>query len=459
MSPFGRHVRRWRSMRRMSQLDLAIAAGTTARHLSFVETGRSRPGADLILRIADALRVPLPDRNTLFEAAGLPPTYPAHDLGSQALESVDRVLEAVLRGHEPYPAWIVRQPLTFLRANAGAEALFPGLTQLPPDQLIDLWYGPGPFQDQVVNWPDVVQAGLTALRHRRLGHRRRRDHPAAAASRATRHFPPGGARSARRLSTGDLPGIRTRRTDRADHLHRHEVRHRRRDHHVAAPDRAVVPRRRRLGSLLPYMRDHLTSFADRQMEAAWRQAFIQPVDRLGMPSFSHVPLPYLGPIVMLAGIPAYCPGDYFRLLLERQFPASEPDCGRGVAGAVRDPVLRHAPCRATDTSMTVIGSARRAAAAALETGEHRHVVADERAQLPALRPRAPARSLGDRPHPQAGEGKVAIRCLPAATDTSRLRGLGAWVRRGQRRGRHDAARRRRPAVRRVHDGPPGQDSI
>src|SRR5258708_35425906 len=133
MSPFGRPVRRWRSMRRRSQLDLAIAAGTTARHLSFVETGRSRPGADLILRIADALRVPLPERNTLFGAAGLPPAYPAHHLGSQALESVDRVLEAGLPGHEPYPAWVVRQPPTFLRANTGGQALVPLPTQPPPD--------------------------------------------------------------------------------------------------------------------------------------------------------------------------------------------------------------------------------------------------------------------------------------------------------------------------------------
>jgi len=165
VSPFGRQVRHWRSLRRMSQLDLAIAAGTTARHLSFLETGRSRPGTDLILRIADALRVPLPERNILLAAAGLPPAYPAHDLGTQAMESVDRVLEAVLRGHEPYPAWVVRQPFTFLRANATAERMFPGLTQLSPGQLIDVWFGPGPFRDRVLNWPEVIQAGLTALRH------------------------------------------------------------------------------------------------------------------------------------------------------------------------------------------------------------------------------------------------------------------------------------------------------
>jgi transcriptional regulator with XRE-family HTH domain len=149
----------------MSQLDLAAAAGTTPRHLSFIETGRSRPRRELILRIADALTVPLPERNTLLAAAGLPAGFPVHELGSHALEPVNRVLEKVLASHEPYPAWVIRQPLKIVRANAGAELLFPGLTMLTPDQLIDMWYGPGPFQDQVVNWPDVVQAGLEALRH------------------------------------------------------------------------------------------------------------------------------------------------------------------------------------------------------------------------------------------------------------------------------------------------------
>lgn len=90
----------------------------------------------------------------------LAPVFPAHELGSSALEPVSRVLDKVLAGHEPYPAWVIRQPLTIVRANTGAELLFPGLTQLTPDQLIDLWYGPGPFHDQVVNWPDVVQAGF-----------------------------------------------------------------------------------------------------------------------------------------------------------------------------------------------------------------------------------------------------------------------------------------------------------
>jgi DNA-binding XRE family transcriptional regulator len=76
VSPFGRQVRRWCAIRRMSQLDLAVAAGTTPRHLSLIETGRSRPRRDLILRIADALTVPLAERNTLLAAAGLPRSFP-----------------------------------------------------------------------------------------------------------------------------------------------------------------------------------------------------------------------------------------------------------------------------------------------------------------------------------------------------------------------------------------------
>ena len=147
----------------MSQLALASAAGTTGRHLSFLETGRSRPGRDLVLRLAEVLAVPLPGRNELLAAAGLPAQFAQHELGSTELAAVDQVLDLVLARHEPYPAWVVRRPFTFLRANRGAEALFPGLTELGPVALVDLWFGPGPFRDGVQNWHDVARAGVAAL--------------------------------------------------------------------------------------------------------------------------------------------------------------------------------------------------------------------------------------------------------------------------------------------------------
>jgi transcriptional regulator with XRE-family HTH domain len=163
VSPFGQRLRRWRALRGMSQLALASAAGTTGRHLSFLETGRSRPGPDLVLRLAEVLAVPLPDRNDLLVAAGLPAQFEQHDLGSAELAAVDQVLDLVLGRHEPYPAWVVRRPFTFVRANRGAQALFPELTALTPEQLVDLWFGPGPFRDGVQNWADVAHAGVAAL--------------------------------------------------------------------------------------------------------------------------------------------------------------------------------------------------------------------------------------------------------------------------------------------------------
>ena len=164
LSPFGQQLRIWRRRSAVSQLDLALQAGTTPRHVSFLETGRSRPGRDLVLRLAAALDVPIRERNTLLTLAGLPVAYASHDLSDQVMRPVKRVLERVLDAHEPYPAWVVGRGLKFLASNAGAEALFPGMCSLAPADIIDLWFGPGPFRQVIENWPDVIWAGVTALR-------------------------------------------------------------------------------------------------------------------------------------------------------------------------------------------------------------------------------------------------------------------------------------------------------
>lgn len=148
----------------MSQLQLAARAGTSPRHVSFLETGRSRPRAELVLRLATALDIPLSDRNTLLVAAGLSPAYPALELEDAAMEPVRRVLDRILRTHEPYPAWVGRRGFRFTAANRAAEALFPGLCTMPPEAIVDLWFGPGPFREMVENWQDVVWAGVAALR-------------------------------------------------------------------------------------------------------------------------------------------------------------------------------------------------------------------------------------------------------------------------------------------------------
>src|SRR5690348_4092792 len=99
-------LRDWRRRRRMSQLDLALEAGVSARHLSFIETGRSRPSADMVLQIAAELDVPLRDRNQLLLAAGYAPVYGQRGLDEPEMGPVRETLELILAGHEPYPALV-----------------------------------------------------------------------------------------------------------------------------------------------------------------------------------------------------------------------------------------------------------------------------------------------------------------------------------------------------------------
>lgn len=148
----------------MSQLALSTRAGTTPRHLSFLETGRSRPGFDLVIRLAAALDVPVRERNALLVAAGLPAAYPSFSLEDEAMKPIRRVLDRILAAHEPYPAWVGSSGFRFIFANRAAESIFPGMCSLEPESIVDLWFGPGPFRNLVENWQDVVWAGVAGLR-------------------------------------------------------------------------------------------------------------------------------------------------------------------------------------------------------------------------------------------------------------------------------------------------------
>ena len=96
-------LRGWRQRRRLSQLELALEAGVSARHVSFVETGRSRPSPEMVLQLAEQLEVPLRDRNQLLLAAGYAPVYGQRELDDPELAPVREALDVVLRGHEPSP--------------------------------------------------------------------------------------------------------------------------------------------------------------------------------------------------------------------------------------------------------------------------------------------------------------------------------------------------------------------
>jgi transcriptional regulator with XRE-family HTH domain len=114
---FATSIRAWRSGRRVRQLELAHRAGTTQRHVSFIESGRSVPGRGMILRLAEVLEVPLRERNALLLAAGYAPAYEETRFEDAGLEPVRAALERILEGHLPYPAVIVDRHSDLYSAN------------------------------------------------------------------------------------------------------------------------------------------------------------------------------------------------------------------------------------------------------------------------------------------------------------------------------------------------------
>ena len=125
--PVGALLRQWRERRRLSQLDLALEAEISTRHLSFVETGRSQPSREMVLHLAKQLDLPLRERNHLLLAAGYAPVYAETALDAPRMAAVRVAVRQVLTGHEPYPAVAVDQAWTLVDANAGIALLTSGV--------------------------------------------------------------------------------------------------------------------------------------------------------------------------------------------------------------------------------------------------------------------------------------------------------------------------------------------
>ncbi|MDB5873929.1 MAG: family transcriptional regulator [Ramlibacter sp.] len=124
--PFGEYLRHWRRHRRLSQLDLAQEAEISTRHLSFVETGRSLPSREMVLRLAERLDVPLRERNALLAAAGYAPMYRERPLDDPALTAARQAVELILKSHEPYPALAVDRHWNLVAANRMLPHLLEG---------------------------------------------------------------------------------------------------------------------------------------------------------------------------------------------------------------------------------------------------------------------------------------------------------------------------------------------
>lgn len=125
--PVGALLRDWRQRRRLSQLDLALDTDVSARHLSFIETGRSIPSREMLMRLAERLDIPLRERNTLLMAAGHAPIYAERPLADPGMASAQRAVSLILQGHMPYPAIAVDSHWNLVQANPIAQALMAGV--------------------------------------------------------------------------------------------------------------------------------------------------------------------------------------------------------------------------------------------------------------------------------------------------------------------------------------------
>lgn len=152
-------LREWRSARRLSQLDLALDAGLSARHLSCVETGKAQPSRDILTRLADVLEMPLRERNALLVAAGYAPKYPETALTTPELAQVRRAIEFILEQQEPYPAFVLNRRWDVLMANRAAARVnrfVLGGRDSPHQNVLRHFFDPGDLRAAVVNWEEVA---------------------------------------------------------------------------------------------------------------------------------------------------------------------------------------------------------------------------------------------------------------------------------------------------------------
>ena len=159
-------IREWRQRRRLSQLDLAIAASVSSRHLSFVETGRSKPTSEMILHLAEHLDVPLRDRNALLLAGGYAPAYPERGLDEPELKAVSHALGRVLVSHEPYPAVVVNRWWELVDANSGIARFTRHVSSKllePPVNVLRLSLHPDGMAPRITNLPEWRAHLLTRL--------------------------------------------------------------------------------------------------------------------------------------------------------------------------------------------------------------------------------------------------------------------------------------------------------
>lgn len=163
----GDYLREWRQRRRLSQMDLALDAQISTRHLSFLETGRSAPSREMVLHLAECLDVPLRERNAILMAAGYAPLFPERRLDDPALQAARKAVELVLAGHEPYPALAIDRHWNLVLYNKAVPPLLAGIDAAllqPPVNVLRLSLHPQGMAPRIVNYREWRAHLLERLR-------------------------------------------------------------------------------------------------------------------------------------------------------------------------------------------------------------------------------------------------------------------------------------------------------
>jgi transcriptional regulator with XRE-family HTH domain len=162
----GGMLRDWREDRRRSQMDLALDVGVSTRHLSFVETGKSKPSPELVLALAEHLEVPLRERNSMLLAAGYAPRYPQSPLDADVLATVRGALSELIRAHDPYPAIVVDRGWDIVMSNTGSQAFLDGVAPHllgPPGNSYRITMHPDGMAPRIENFAEWVHHLLGTL--------------------------------------------------------------------------------------------------------------------------------------------------------------------------------------------------------------------------------------------------------------------------------------------------------
>jgi transcriptional regulator with XRE-family HTH domain len=152
-------LRRWRLVRRISQLTLALDANISTRHLSCLETGRAQASREMLLRLAEALEIPLRERNTLLLAAGYAPLYRQASLDAPEMEAARQAVDLLLRQHEPYPVIVVDRYWNTLKMNSGTKQFlgrFPICDSIKPHNGVRFVFHPKALRPFIENWESVA---------------------------------------------------------------------------------------------------------------------------------------------------------------------------------------------------------------------------------------------------------------------------------------------------------------